>query len=372
LNRLDCNDPTNHRQGWTQGCLSAILIPVRLPTYVTNTARNVVLSALGRREQTAYYPITCCYLVTYRCDLRCGYCLENDRVRAPADELDTEGALKTLAGIRACCDVVDISGGEPLLRQDLAELLAGARRLGFSEIVINTNAIHLPQDLRFLSSVHRVVVGLDAVREEAFCRITGGTTHQFQIQMANLERLLAAQNEQGYDLNACIVLLDGELAEAERALDWCFERGMMVSVSPHVDGLTVHEGLRRDPSYRKVTDRLVQLRRRGGPLLGSVAYHEGIRDLSPFDCVPMANLTVSPLGELFWPCGEIQHRGPSFVEGRPYREMVDEARRRFGPMPRCRDRCHFSCRLPLSTVIHGPWRLPGEVRHLLRYRRHAR
>jgi MoaA/NifB/PqqE/SkfB family radical SAM enzyme len=343
-----------------------------LRAYLTNFA----LTRAGRREQTAYHPIAACYLVTYRCELGCSYCLENVPHRAAegrADELDTEGAKQTLAGIRSVCDVLDISGGEPTRRTDLAELLGYARQLGFGEIMLNSNGIGLGDQPELLDHVHSVMLGIDSVREEGFVDITGGTRGQHRQQLEAMESLYRLQGERGFDLEICTVMLADHLDELEPILEWCYARDVMVSVSPHIDeNLQVEKRLRADRRYRELTSRMVDDRRRGRPLLGSMSYYRGLRDLREHRCLPMANLTVSPMGEIFWPCGELQQRGPSFTEGRPYREMVDDARRRFGPLPDCRDRCHFSCRMALSTVVNHPWELASEGLHLRRYRRHGR
>ena len=60
-----------------------------------------------------------------------------------------------------------------------------------------------------------------------------------------------------------------------------------------------------------------------------------------------------------------------FVEGKPFRQMVANARARFGAMPHCQDRCHFGCRLALSSLVNSPWELPNETLHLLRFKKYA-
>jgi pyruvate-formate lyase-activating enzyme len=348
-----------------------------LPRYVSATLANVALHALGRLQETALHPVAACWLVTYRCELRCLYCLENVRHRCPDGiprELDTAGALRALAGIRSCCDAIDVSGGEPTARADLADILEACRSLGFREIMLNTNGLRFADGGReLLEPIDCLVVGVDSLREEGFRRITGGTAEQHRAQREALERLYRLQRELRFDLTLCTVIVPGMLGEIEPILRWCFDRGVGLTPSPFIAAdLRVHEALRHDPGYRALADRLVDYRRRGLPLLGGVGYYEGLRDLPRFRCLPLSNLTVSPLGELFWPCGELQMRGPSFAEGKPFPQMVAEARARFGPLPECGDRCHFSCRLLLSDLLTRPWQLPGNLLHLRRWRRWSR
>src|SRR5581483_11930097 len=68
---------------------------------------------------------------TYRCPLRCTYCSNPVEVAAYRAELDTAGWCRVLDEARALGVLqVHLSGGEPVLRPDLAELVAHARALG--------------------------------------------------------------------------------------------------------------------------------------------------------------------------------------------------------------------------------------------------
>jgi pyrroloquinoline quinone biosynthesis protein E len=69
--------------------------------------------------------------LTYRCPLRCPYCSNPLHLSRYRNELDTatwERVLAEAAGLGVV--QVHFSGGEPLLRRDLPELLSKARRLG--------------------------------------------------------------------------------------------------------------------------------------------------------------------------------------------------------------------------------------------------
>jgi pyrroloquinoline quinone biosynthesis protein E len=68
--------------------------------------------------------------LTYRCPLKCPYCSNPLELRRYRDELDT-GTWKRVLAEAAALGVVQVhfSGGEPLVRRDLSELVAEARRL---------------------------------------------------------------------------------------------------------------------------------------------------------------------------------------------------------------------------------------------------
>jgi MoaA/NifB/PqqE/SkfB family radical SAM enzyme len=344
---------------------------IKIPKYATNMARNIAYRTLNRAEKIAYHPVMCCYSITYRCNLQCYYCYENSRIHGLA-ELDTSGVITTLEGIRKCCDIIALSGGEPTLRPDLGTILEACQSLGFEEIILNTNGLDLDMDANYLKATSRVMLGVDSLREEGFKRITSGTSEQYTRQMEILELAYQLQDKYGFDLSVCAVLLPGKLGELDTLLDWCFDREVAMSLSPQLAHRKVPDELKRDPEYPALISRLQEYRRQGRPLMGSTAYFEALKDLEPFACYPMSNLCVNPLGEIQWPCPEINQRGPSFVEGRPYHQMVDEVRKRFGDDPGCQFMCHHSCYLPLSLAIAKPWLLPEELINVQKYNRRGK
>jgi PqqA peptide cyclase len=70
--------------------------------------------------------------LTYRCPLQCVFCYNPLDFAATAAELDTADWLRVLREARALGAVqLGLSGGEPLLRDDVEEIAAEAHRLGF-------------------------------------------------------------------------------------------------------------------------------------------------------------------------------------------------------------------------------------------------
>lgn len=79
------------------------------------------------------------YNCTPRCNLKCIHCYSNSTAGRRDTELDAEQSKKLLAEVlEVNAPVVLFSGGEPLLRNDLFELMAEAKRLKL-RTVISTN-----------------------------------------------------------------------------------------------------------------------------------------------------------------------------------------------------------------------------------------
>lgn len=88
---------------------------------------------------------SCCVLleITSRCNLRCRFCFANGGTLA--QEPDTETLKAEIADIAKRCNgpFLQLSGGEPTLREDLPELIRYAKQVGCPYVQLNTNGIAL-------------------------------------------------------------------------------------------------------------------------------------------------------------------------------------------------------------------------------------
>ena len=86
------------------------------------------------------------------------------------------------------------TGGEPLLRHDLADLIAGARDLGITELAMTSNAQTLETRLVSLrrSGLQRINISLDSLDHQTFSRITRGG------RLADTLRGIKAAREAGF------------------------------------------------------------------------------------------------------------------------------------------------------------------------------
>jgi GTP 3',8-cyclase len=121
--------------------------------------------------------------VTDRCNLRCSYCMpEQDYVWLPRSELLSFEELARM--VRVFCslgvDRIRLTGGEPLLRQELPELV---RRLaaepGVRDLALTTNGVLLADMAVALraAGLTRVTVSLDTLSPEKFRALTRRDEH---------------------------------------------------------------------------------------------------------------------------------------------------------------------------------------------------
>ncbi|MBW8895757.1 MAG: GTP 3',8-cyclase MoaA [Acidobacteria bacterium] len=116
--------------------------------------------------------------VTDRCNLRCQYCMpEQDYVWLPRESLLTfeETAAIVDAFTPLGVDRVRITGGEPLLRRDLAVLIESlAARPAIADLAMTTNGVLLASNAASLraAGLHRITVSLDTLHPERFHALT--------------------------------------------------------------------------------------------------------------------------------------------------------------------------------------------------------
>lgn len=117
--------------------------------------------------------------VTDRCDLRCAYCMPERMTFLPRKDVLTLEELHDLAlgFIARGITRIRLTGGEPLVRRDMIELVrALGRKLGdgLDELTLTTNGTHLgefAEDL-FAAGVRRINVSLDTLDRGAFARLS--------------------------------------------------------------------------------------------------------------------------------------------------------------------------------------------------------
>jgi cyclic pyranopterin phosphate synthase len=122
--------------------------------------------------------------VTDRCNFRCTYCMPaeifGERYEfLPRSEILSFEEFERLTRIFVAQGVqkVRITGGEPLLRADLPNLVARLSKIdGITDLALTTNASLLSRQAKRLrdAGLQRVTVSLDSIDEAVFAAMTGG------------------------------------------------------------------------------------------------------------------------------------------------------------------------------------------------------
>ena len=115
--------------------------------------------------------------VTDLCNLRCRYCMPDGVEKLEREAVLTYEEFLRLAALFARCDIdtVRVTGGEPLVRKNVAQLVAGLKETpGIRRVTLTTNAVLLAEQLPALldAGLDSVNISLDTLRPEVFRQIT--------------------------------------------------------------------------------------------------------------------------------------------------------------------------------------------------------
>ncbi|MBA4161741.1 MAG: GTP 3',8-cyclase MoaA [Novosphingobium sp.] len=170
--------------------------------------------------------------VTDRCDLRCTYCMPERQTFLPRKEvLSLEELHKLALGfIERGVTKIRLTGGEPLVRRDMIELVRALGRnlgQGLEELTLTTNATQLAQhaDDLYVAGVRRVNVSLDTLDRATFAQLTRRDS------LPQVLEGIAAAQAAGLAVKLNAVALKGvNEAEIPALVEWAHGQGMELTL----------------------------------------------------------------------------------------------------------------------------------------------
>ena len=118
--------------------------------------------------------------VTDRCNMACTYCFANSSMDASLDP-DMNTIRKMFETVKKCQNdptCIQISGGEPTLRDDLPEIIRMGKEIGITHIELNTNGVRISKDQEYFdriaaAGVDAIYLGFDGVSDDVYMQRTG-------------------------------------------------------------------------------------------------------------------------------------------------------------------------------------------------------
>ena len=160
--------------------------------------------------------------LTYKCPLQCPYCSNPLDYAKHDSELNTEGWKRVLTQARKMGAVqLGFSGGEPLTRQDLPELVKHARQLGYYSNLI-TSGYGLTEDKIIElkdAGLDHIQVSIQASTQELNDHLAGTESYQSKKQVAHLVK------KHGYPMVLCVVIHRQNIHQMEQILEMAEELG---------------------------------------------------------------------------------------------------------------------------------------------------
>ncbi|MCY3835577.1 MAG: GTP 3',8-cyclase MoaA [Anaerolineaceae bacterium] len=258
--------------------------------------------------------------VTDRCNFRCPYCMPAEIFHERYEFLSRGELLSFEEIVRLTAIIVGfgafkvrITGGEPLLRRGIHELIRQVSRIaGVEDLTMTTNAFLLPQHAESLraAGLQRITISLDSLDEAVFQAMNGVGARVAQV-MAGIAAAQAA-GFQPIKIN-CVVqrgVNDHTLVDLAR---YGIEQGLIVRFIEYMDVGTmngwrmddvvpaqeivsrIHEALPLEPITRNYTaETALRFRYRDGA--GEIGVIASVTQ--PF-CGACSRLRLSAKGELF-------------------------------------------------------------------------
>jgi hypothetical protein len=149
----------------------------------------------GHRSQTVLTNL----MATNRCDLRCSYCFMNagsaGYVYEPTLDQIRELLLQARNARPLGSKAIQITGGEPTIREDLFDIIRMAKEVGFSHVQVNTNGIKLAESVDYCrrlkeERVNTIYMSFDGVTKETNPWIEQSKKAISNLRKANLKCVL--------------------------------------------------------------------------------------------------------------------------------------------------------------------------------------
>ena len=172
-------------------------------------------------EQQPGPPLWLLAELTYRCPLQCPYCSNPLDFAQQGDELSTEEWIRVFREAREMgAAQLGFSGGEPLVRQDLAELIKAARDMGYYTNLITSGIGLTEQKVRDFK-----IAGLDHIQisfqaaDEQVNNLLAGSRKAFAQKLA----MARAVKAQGYPMVLNFVTHRHNIDQIAQIIDLCLE-----------------------------------------------------------------------------------------------------------------------------------------------------
>ncbi|SFG50138.1 radical SAM protein [Pontibacter chinhatensis] len=284
-------------------------------------------------------PVLCNYYVTYRCNAKCSFC---DIWERPSPYITLEDVAQNLRDLkRLGVQVIDFTGGEPLLHRQIDQMLGMAHDMGFIT-TLTTNAMLYPKlAQRLKGKVDMLHFSLDSADKEEHDRGRGVACYDFVMESIKVAR------ELGERPDILFTVFRHNLHQLEEVYQKIILPNKLVLIlNPAFEYNQVETGEQLTPEELRylsdfgkrrqvyLNEGFVQLRLDGGN-----------KTAKPVCRAASTTLVISPENELILPC---YHLGTqSFpISGNLYdlylSQEVEALKRQEGRLPAC-EGCTINC-----------------------------
>ncbi|HEY4651811.1 MAG TPA: radical SAM protein [Pontibacter sp.] len=293
-------------------------------------------------------PVLCNYYVTYRCNAKCSFC---DIWEKPSPYITIEDVAQNLHDLKKLgVQVIDFTGGEPLLHRQIDQMLGMAHDMGFIT-TLTTNAMLYPKlAQRLKGKVDMLHFSLDSAHKEKHDAGRGVACYDFVLESIKVAR------ELGERPDILFTVFKHNLLELEEVYQTITQPNNLVLIlNPAFEYNSVETGERlteEELDYltrfgkRKgvyLNDGFVQLRRDGGNHIADPACKAA-----------STTIVISPENELVLPCYHLGTKSYPIrgnLQQLYYSPEVEKLKQLEGRLPAC-EGCTINCYMQPSFAVN--------------------
>jgi MoaA/NifB/PqqE/SkfB family radical SAM enzyme len=303
-------------------------------------------------------PIFALYLITKRCNFRCQYCYaeSNERISSisPAD-LDHEETIALLKIMRQDVENMYFSGGEPLLRTDIVDVLKTCRELKYHTLSLTTNGLLLPKKPEVADYLDYLAISLDTLDEkknDAMSGVREGTTKK----LIGIARDFAAlQKEKHFSFLINAVITEHNIPDIYPLMDFCFKHNIGLSVIGQMENFRPIPALRNNEEYRKLIECIIDYNSKGYPILGMPEFNRTLLLFQDHTCYPTLIPTIYPNGDLLYPCEVLNTRRYNLLKTGSIRKAYELGVKEQGSAINCPGECYLPAFITASCFMEQPF-----------------
>lgn len=244
--------------------------------------------------------------ITFRCNQRCAYCEIYQDKRYEMTTQEIQRMIDEFAGLGT--SRLSLTGGEPLLREDLAEVVGHARKRGMF-VSVATNGSLVPDKIGDMTEVSNVNMTLDGLE----------ATHDQQRGKGNFKKVLTALElvkKKKIPVYVNMVITKNNHTQVEDVLRIVKSLDIKILIQPvfyaeqsHAGSIEKYQNTKyEDSDMIETLDQLIRLKEKGDPsIMLSKRYYKKVRESiihnTPIKCCygGMLYCTISPDGRV-GPC----------------------------------------------------------------------
>jgi MoaA/NifB/PqqE/SkfB family radical SAM enzyme len=311
-------------------------------------------------------PVILSYFVTFRCNLRCSFCDYTDPLfRSRYPEVSTGSAIRLLEIARQGIPSLAISGGEPLLRDDIVEILRAAHEFAYKPIALFTNSLLLEEREDVLDYVDFLQISLDTADEHCGESDNGhrGVTAKVK---ENIRRYAKAQKQKRFRMNVNCVLSEDHLDDARGVLEFAESQNVTFTVAPRLIGERPAPALVWNKRYQALVGDIIARKRKSPTIMDTLGYLRHIHSFLPFKCYPWLTPRVYPNGQLMYPCPVLNYSSYDILQMQSWEALENAVFETHGTEVTCERQCFLPCYLEASTVFSNIFSSAMDVSRLTR------